>query len=152
MFEYKDHTREFEIADRVDDILPEIEVAANGRTIAQPEARGFELPARIWLAMIACYGLFLASMIAALGSSGKAMLSIAVSIVYVAVFFSVSRIVVKQNPDGASSPLDRDGFLMTHFGPMERKAVYGQILVVPAAVALFGTAVAVIIAFSGAAA
>ncbi|WP_338242381.1 hypothetical protein [Aurantiacibacter hainanensis] len=152
MFEYKDHRREFEIADRLEDILPEIEVAPRELPVAQPESRGFELPARIWLTMIACYGLFLAAMIAALGTSGKAMLSIAVSIVYVAVFFAVSRVMVLQNPGRGASPLDRDGFLMTHFGPMESKAVYGQILVVPAAIAFFGVAVAAIIAFSGGAA
>lgn len=152
MFEYKDHRREFEIADRLEDILPEIKVASKELPVAQPEARGFELPARIWLAMIACYGLFLAAMITALGTSGKAMLSIAVSIVYVTVFFAVGRFIVAQNPGRGASPLDRDGFLMTHFGPMDRKAVYGQILVVPAAICFFGVAVAVIIAISGAAA
>ena len=88
-------------------------------------------------------------MIAALGSSGEAMLSIAVSIVYVAVFFGVARIVVAQNPGSGASSLDRNGFLMTHFGPMDRKAVYGQILVVPAAIAFFGVAVSLIIMLAG---
>lgn len=152
MFEYNDHRRQFDLAEQVDQILPEIAVAPKVLPIAQPESRGFELPARIWLAMIACYGLFLAAMFVALGGSGKAMLSIAVSVIYVSVFFSVGRIVVRQNPGRGASPLDRDGFLMTHFGPMERKAVYGQILVVPAAVSFFGVAVAVIIGFSGVAA
>ncbi|SMQ64464.1 hypothetical protein SAMN06297468_1022 [Altererythrobacter xiamenensis] len=150
MSEYKNDRRQFEVADRLEDILPDIKVATQEQTTAQPEARGFELLARIWLTMIACYGVFLTSMIATLGSSGKALLSIVVSIVYVAVFFSVGRIIVAQNPDQTSSPLDRDGRLMTHFGPMDRKAVYGQIVVVPAAVAFFGLAVSVIIALQGA--
>ena len=65
------------------------------------------------------------------------------------VFFAVARVVIAQNPDHGVSPLDRNGFLMTHFGPMDRKAVYGQILVVPAAIAFFGVAVSVIIALTG---
>ena len=150
MSEYDRDRRQFAIADRLEDILPEIEVASQESLKAQPEARGFELPARIWLTMIACYGIFLASMIAALGSSGKAMLSIAVSVTYVAVFFAVGRAIVAQNPDRASSPLDRNGSLITLFGPMDRKAVYGQIIIVPAAVAFFGLSVSMIVVLQGA--
>lgn len=149
MFDNPWQRHEFDTAEALSDLLTEIEVAPQAHTAAQPEARGFELPGRIWLGMISCYALFLASMIAALGSSGKAMLSIAVSIVYVVVFFAVARIVIGQNPDHGVSPLDRTGFLMTHFGPMDRKAVYGQVLVVPAAIAFFGVAVSVIIVLTG---
>lgn len=132
------------------DILPEIEIAPV-RAAAQPEARGFELPARIWAGMIACYGLFLASMFAVLGGSGRAGFAVAISLVYVVVFFGVAKLLIAQNPGSKTSVLDRDGFLMTHFGPMGRGAVYGQVLIVPLAVALFGLAVAIIIALSGAA-
>lgn len=144
----RDH-REFVVAEPLSELLPEAEVEPEVNTAAQPEARGFELPGRIWLGMSSCYALFLAIMAGALGSSGKAMLSIAISAVYVLVFFSVARIVIKQNPVQAASPLDREGFLMTHFGPMDRKAVYGQVLVVPAAIVFFGVAVSVIIALTG---
>ena len=149
MFDNPRQRHEFDTAEALSDLLPEIELAPQVHSAAQPEARGFELPGRIWLGMISCYALFLVSMIAALGSSGKAMLSIAVSIVYVVVFFAVARILIAQNPDHGASPLDRDGFLMTHFGPMDSKAVYGQILVVPAAIAFFGLAVSVIIVLTG---
>lgn len=149
MFDNPRHRTEFDTAEALADLLPEVELAPEVHTAAQSEARGFELPGRIWLAMISSYALFLASMIAALGSSGEAMLSIAVSIVYVAVFFGVARIVVAQNPGSGASSLDRNGFLMTHFGPMDRKAVYGQILVVPAAIAFFGVAVSLIIMLAG---
>ncbi len=148
MFDYQTERFDLDFADRTD-TDPGIGIAPRRPPVAQPESRGFELPARIWLAMIGCYGLFLASMIAALGSSGRAALSIAVSLVYVVVFFSVARIVVAQNPGRQPSPLDRDGFLMTHFGPMDRKAVYGQVLVVPVAVAIFGMTVAAIIIARG---
>jgi len=149
MFDSPRHRREFDTAETLADLLPEIQMAAEVRTAAQPESRGFELPCRIWLGMISCYALFLGSMIVALGSSGEAMLSIAVSIVYATVFFAVARIVVAQNPDKGVSPLDRDGFLVTHFGPMDRNAVYGQILVVPAAIAFFGLAASAIIMLTG---
>ncbi|QZH73918.1 MAG: hypothetical protein JY451_09035 [Erythrobacter sp.] len=153
MFDHATDRREYEVAERYPDMLPEIAIAIApvDSPVAQPEARGFELPGRIWVAMIACYGLFLASMFAALGGSGKAAFGIAISLVYVTVFFAVARVLIAQNPGAKQSVLDRDGFLMTHFGPMDRKAVYGQILVVPLAVALFGLAVAIIIALSGAA-
>ena len=149
MFDYQTERHGIELAAPLADLLPESEAVPRNTEAIQPEARGFELPARIWLAMIGCYGLFLASMVAALGSSGKALLSIAVSVVYVTVFFAVGRTMVAQNPGRAASPLDRHGFLMTHFGAMDRKAVYGQILVVPAAVALFGVTVAAIIVLRG---
>lgn len=149
MFDNPLERQEYETAQAHVDLLPEIEIAPWRQSATQPEARGFELPGRIWLVMIFCYAIFLASLTAVLGSSGEAMLSIAVSIVYVVVFFAASRIVVSQNSGDASSPLDRDGFLMTHFGPMDRKAVYGQILVVPSAIACFGMAVSVIISLSG---
>jgi hypothetical protein len=80
-----------------------------------------------------------------LGANGRALFAIAISLVYVIVFFAVGRAIAAQNPARDPSPLSRDGVLMTHFGPMDSKAVYGQILVVPLAVALFGVAVSVII-------
>lgn len=151
MFEAPHDLRDYALAERLDDILPEVAPVADAPTAAQPEQRGFELPARIWQAMIACYGVFFAAMIAALGSSGQAMLSMAVAVVYVAVFFGTARVVMRQNPARTPSPLHGIGILATWTGPMDRKAVYGQILVVPIAVALFGVAAGVIIIASGAA-
>lgn len=152
MFEAPHDRHEFAVAERLEDLLPEIAPAIEAPPRVQPEQRGFELPARVWQAMIACYGAFFLAMVTALGGSGKAMLSILVAVVYVAVFFGAARIVMRQNPARAISPLDRTGVLATWCGPMDRKAVYGQILVVPLAVALFGIAAGVIILASGAAA
>lgn len=149
MFDYQSEHHEIEPATQLANLLPGSQTPTNRPAPVQPEARGFELPARIWLTMIGFYGLFLASMIAALGSSGKTLLAIAVCVIYVTMFFTVGRIVVAQNPGRGPSPLDRDGFLMTHFGAMDRKAVYGQVLVVPAAIALFGMSVAAIIILRG---
>lgn len=151
MFEAPHDLRDYALAERLDDLLPEVAPALDAPTRAQPEQRGFELPARIWQAMIACYGVFFMAMIAALGSSGQAMLSMVVAVVYVAVFFGAARVVIRQNPAHTPSPLDSRGVLATWCGPMNRKAIYGQILVVPIAVALFGVAAAAIIIASGAA-
>ena len=145
--EFPDHT----VADRLEDLLPEVVPAIEAQPTAQPEQRGFELPARIWQTMIGCYGVFFLAMATALGASGKAMLSMVVAAVYVVVFFGTARIVIRQNPAREPSPLDSTGVLATWCGPMDRKAVYGQILVVPLAVALFGIAACAIIIASGAA-
>ena len=152
MSEVPHNLRDYARADRLEDLLPEPVADAQPPLPVQPEQRGFELPGRIWQSMIACYGVFFTVIIAALGSSGQAMLSILVAIAYVVIFFGTARIVMHQNPARAASPLDNEGVLATWCGPMDRKAVYGQILVVPIAVALFGMAVAVIIIASGAAA
>lgn len=151
MSEAPHNLRDYARADRLEDLLPDLVTAAQPPLPVQPEQRGFELPGRIWQAMIACYALFFTAIIAALGSSGEAMLSILVALAYVVIFFGTARIVLHQNPARVPSPLDSEGVLATWCGPMDRKAVYGQILVVPVAVALFGIAVAVIIIASGAA-
>lgn len=151
MFEARHGFPDHAVAERLEDLLPHVVPAIEAQPTAQPEQRGFELPARIWQTMLACYGVFFLAMTTALGSSGKAMLSIVVSIVYVIVFFGAAKIVIRQNPAREPSPLDRTGVLATWCGPMDRKAVYGQILVVPLAVALFGIAACAIILASGAA-
>lgn len=110
------------------------------------ERRTFELPRVIWIGMIACYVVFLAALLAATGA-GRAGFAIAISAVYVIMFFGTARAVARQSPRQAASPLERQGAsLQTAFGPMSRGAVFGQILVVPVAVAMFGVAVSVIIA------
>jgi len=149
MFKEQPDSREFDTAESLEDLLPAITVAPAAQPSVQPEQRGFELPPGIWTAMIACYVLFMTAMAIALGSSGKAMLSIVVAAVYIAVFFGAARVVMRQNPAREGSPLDRTGSLGTLYGPMERRAVYGQILIVPVAVALFGIAVSTIIILLG---
>jgi hypothetical protein len=149
MFEEQPGAGEFDTAERLEDLLPAITVAPGAQPRAQPEQRGFELPPRIWTAMIACYAVFMTAMATGLGSSGKAMLSIVVAAVYITVYFGTARVVMRQNPAREGSPLDRTGSLGTLYGPMERRAVYGQILIVPVAVALFGIAVSTIIMLLG---
>jgi hypothetical protein len=108
------------------------------------DARAFEIPAAMWAMMIACYAVFLAALLAATGDA-YAGFAIAISAFYVAMFFGTARALVGQAPEQARSPLARaGGKLQTLCGPLGRREVMAQMLVVPAAIALFGVAVLVI--------
>ncbi len=112
----------------------------------QPEARMFELPATIWRVMIACYGIFLLALLGAT-SGAHAGFAIAVAALYVAMFFGAARVMLRQSPPQPRSPIERQGtVLQTTYGPLKRAEVYGQVLIVPIAVAFFGVAIAVIAA------
>lgn len=117
---------------------PETQVPA---AIVQP---GFQLPTSIWLWMIGCYAIFLGAMTALVAGSGFALFMIAISIFYVIVFFTGSTILANLPGVRGVSPLDRGEALPTWCGPMSRGSVYGQVLIVPAGIAFFGVAVAVI--------
>ena len=112
----------------------------------QPEWRRFELPARVWVGMIASYAVFFASVALATGGSGHARFAIVISILYTVMFFGVARLIARQAGADGRSPLLRGEALQTWCGPMSPAAVYGQILVVPMAVAGFGLGIAVICA------
>ena len=105
---------------------------------------GFEVPPAIWSAMVACYALFLVLLLAATGGAHAAF-AIAISAVYVAMFFGTARTMLRQAPPQPRSPLaSHGGRLATLFGPLGRGEVVAQMLVVPGAVVLFGAAVLVI--------
>lgn len=111
------------------------------RSIVQP---GFQLPVSIWMSMIGCYAIFLGAMTALVAGSGFALFMVVISILYVVAFFSTSTILANLSGVGSPSPLDRGEALPTWCGPMSRGSVYGQVLIVPAGVAFFGVAVALI--------
>ncbi len=112
----------------------------------QPEARMFELPKSIWIAMIGSYAVFLAVLLGATGGS-RAAFAIVISVVYIAMFFGVARVMLGQSKPQPASPLDRSGGkLQSLYGPLGRLEVYTQVLVVPFAVATFGIAISVIAA------
>ena len=112
----------------------------------QPEARMFELPSAIWIAMIGSYAVFLAALLGATGGS-RAAFAILISVVYIAMFFGVARVMLGQSNPQPPSPLDRSGSkLQSLYGPLGRLEVYTQVLVVPFAVAAFGIAISVIAA------
>lgn len=111
------------------------------RSIVQP---GFQLPTPIWMSMIGCYAIFLGAMAALVAGSGFALFMVAISIFYVIVFFTGSTILANLPGVRGTSPLDRGEALPTWCGPMSRGSVYGQVLIVPAGIAFFGVAVALI--------
>lgn len=109
----------------------------------------FELPSGVWRVMLACYAVFLIALFAATGGA-HASFAIAVSAIYVMMFFGTAKVMLGQGPKQPSSPLNNSGgVLQTIFGPLARSEVFGQVLIVPASVALFGVSVAVIIASVG---
>ena len=138
-----------EAVDTLRDVLvpiPALEANDNeaSRQAQQPESRMFELPASVWRAMIASYAIFLVALLGATGGAHAAF-AIAISAIYIIMFFGTARVILRQAPPQSRSVLDRPGtVLQTAYGPLARKEVYGQVLIVPAAVAFFGIGISVI--------
>ncbi len=108
------------------------------------ERLGFEVPPAIWGAMVVCYTLFLVLLLAATGGAHAAF-AIAISAIYVAMFFGTSKVMLRQAPAQPRSPLaSYGGKLATLYGPLGRGEVMAQMLVVPGAIVLFGIAILVI--------
>jgi hypothetical protein len=108
------------------------------------ERRNFEIPSRIWVAMVAFYGVFFAAMFAAIGG-GYATFVLVVSLFFVAMFFGTPRIMLKQGPPQPRSPLDGPSrSLPTLNGAIGQPEVAVQMLIVPACAAFLGLAVLVI--------
>ncbi len=112
-----------------------------------PANPGFELPRGIWMGMLGSYVVFFIAIAAATGGSARAVFAIVISVLYAAMFFGTARLIARQAGDEARSPLERGKPLQTWCGPMEPKAVYGQVLVVPMAIASFAIGIAAITAF-----
>lgn len=108
------------------------------------EKRLFELPARLWWAMLACYVVFLTAMFATAGG-GYATLVLVIAAGFVAMFFGTTKVMLGHGPAQPRSPLDSAARrLSTLDGPMRESQVAVQMLIVPACVAFFGIAVLVI--------
>jgi hypothetical protein len=138
-----------EPADPILELLPPLTAVESNDNEATADWRagertGFQIPPAIWAAMVACYVVFLAALLVATGGAHAAF-AIAVSAVYVAMFFGVSRALLRQGPEQPRSPLARaGGVLQTHYGPLGRREVIVQMLIVPMLIAFFGLAVLVI--------
>ncbi len=105
------------------------------------EQRHFEVPPRLWIAMAAFYGVFLAAMFAAIGG-GYATLVLVVSLFLVAMFFGTAKVMLDQGPAQPRSPLDGpERSLATLSGALREHEVAAQMLIVPACVAFFGIVV-----------
>lgn len=141
--------RERPAPDALRELLPEVRPAEDNDNdvVVRPrvgERTTFEMPRAMWAGMVACYALFLVTLLAATGG-GRAAFVIAVSAVYVAVFFGTAKIGLRQQPQQAPSPLVKaGGKLQTIYGPLGLKEVAVQMLVVPGAVVLFGLSILVI--------
>lgn len=124
----------------------ELSLLPNAAQQAAEPYRGFELPPGLWTVMLGSYALFFATLMVATGGSGHARFAVIVSALYTAMFFGTARAMTRQAGPEARSPLSRGKPLMTATGPMDMASVASQILVVPLLVALFGTAIALIVA------
>ena len=135
--------------DALQELLPPVRTAEvndneAGTAPRAGEQVGFEIPPAIWSAMIACYAIFLALLLAATGG-GHAAFAIAISAIYMAMFFGTAKALLRQAPPQPRSPLaNYGGKLPTIYGPLGRGEVAAQMLVVPGAVVLFGAAILVI--------
>lgn len=108
------------------------------------EQRGFEIPGRLWLTMVACYGVFLSALLIATGG-GESTLNIAISAFYMVMFFGLVKVLVRHGPKQGHSPLDGPNrVLQTLYGPLGEREIAAQMLVVPLCVAFFGIAILVI--------
>ncbi|MDG5748472.1 hypothetical protein P8Q88_09780 [Qipengyuania sp. XHP0207] len=81
----------------------------------------------------------------ATGGSTAARFANVISVLYTTMYFGVARLGARQAGREETSPLDCGGKLRTWTGPMDRKAVVTQVLVVPATVSLFGIGILIIV-------
>ena len=114
-----------------------------------PGPRSFDLPRGVFAAMGAAYVLFIAEMAFAFGSGAGMPLLLGICIVYLLMYLGTPALFARvetgvRRPRADWSQLRRQG-LATATGRMSIGAVLGQVLVVPACVASFGLAVAVIV-------
>ena len=135
--------------DALADLLPQVLPAEHNDNDAavellRGEQRYFEIPGRLWTAMIAFYGIFFAAMFAAIGG-GYATFVLIVSLFFVAMFFGTTKVMLKQGPEQPRRPLDGpDRALSTLNGRLKSREVALQMLIVPACAAFLGLAVLVI--------
>ncbi|MBK6706720.1 MAG: hypothetical protein IPG54_04230 [Sphingomonadales bacterium] len=120
-------------------------VPDTGDTPVQPEATDLQIPRSVWHAMWACYALFFAGLLTAIGTERSGLFMLAISVAYTFMFFGTAAILFELNPPRKKSHFENGiGVLETWSGPMTHSAVAGQILVVPLCIALFGISIAVI--------
>lgn len=113
----------------------------------QPEHSDMEFPKWIWTTMFVCYAVFFICMILATGADSTALFALIVSVGYTAMYFATAGILVGLKPPKRRSSFARGlAPLQTHTGPMSIRAVVGQVLAIPLALAIFGLATCIIIA------
>lgn len=119
------------------------ETALSGHAVVQAEKTDLEMPNSIWITMFAAYVVFFAGLIAATARDNGTIFVIIISILYTLTYFGVASVLFNQNrPDQISLFARGLGPLATYTGPMNKGAVVGQVLTIPACLALFGVAMA----------
>ncbi len=121
-------------------------VAAPARQ--QPCSEGFQLPGAIWRAMFACYAIFIASLALATGGSSAARFVIAISALFMLVYFSAATILTALGGSDRRKA-DKSEPLQTLNGPLGIGAVRVQVLTIPAALATFGIGLLIVTSFAG---
>ncbi len=111
---------------------------------AMPEHSDFEFPRWIWAIMLGGYGTFLGGLLGATAGDGRAEFAIAISAVYLAMFFGTAYLLAGVDGRRVGAFNRTGGKLNTSTGPMGIGSVAGQVLVLPVLLGFFGVAVAVI--------
>lgn len=112
--------------------------------IVQAEMTDLEMPASIWIMMFAAYAIFFGGLIAATAHDNGTAFVIVISILYTMMYFGVASVLFKQNNPEQPSLFARGlAPLQTYTGPMGKSAVVGQVLTIPACLAIFGVAMAI---------
>lgn len=113
-------------------------------TVVQPEKTDLEMPKSIWIMMFAAYAVFFAGLIAATARDNGTIFVIIISVLYTLMYFGVASVLFNQNRPVQTSLFARGlGPLATYTGSMDKGAVVGQVLTIPACLALFGTTMAI---------
>lgn len=111
---------------------------------------GFQLPRWMWKSMLGCYVVFFLGIAGATGRDTDSWLAIAISLIYVIVYFVTVALLHAQKGSEHPSPLDRfGGVLETWTGPMDSHTVAAQVLGVPIGFAFLGATFFVIRSFAG---
>lgn len=120
------------------------EATPNETLIAQAEKTDLEMPASVWTLMLTSYAVFFGGLIAATGRDGSAIFVIVVSVLYTFMYFGVASVLFNQNrPEQLSTFARGLAPLHTFTGPMDKTAVFGQILTIPFCLAFFGIVMAI---------
>lgn len=137
---FEQHKSTFETRDSS---IPGVEVGID-QGFNQERAQGFQLPAKLWVAMFACYGAFISLLAIATGGSGEARMVLAISALFMLVYFVTASILASLG--GADrQTMSRSRPLQSLYGPMNARDVWIQVLSIPLALVLFGTGIVVVI-------
>ena len=112
--------------------------------MALPEHSDFEFPRWIWAVMLAGYATFVGGLLGATAGNGRAEFAIAISAIYIAMFFGTARVLANVDGRRVGAFNRAGGKLVTSTGPMNAASVAGQVLVLPVLLGFFGVAIAVI--------